>query len=185
MLLSKMKLLLCLVIAGLALSGCGDKEKPNVELIDDMMDSPAYKAQDTKVGGGSSMLMPPANTLPVGMKRYPYAPGDADGAEKGLKNPIEGQFTPEVLARGANRYEIYCGVCHGALGKGDGTVAEKMPVRPPSLVQDKVKAYRDGRFFHIITHGKGVMGSYANQIKKEEDRWAVVNYIRNLQKMAN
>lgn len=167
------------------LSGCGESDKPNVELIQDMMVSPAHKAQDSDEAGVSTMRRPPAGTLPIGHKRYSYGPGEVEKAERELKNPLSGQFTAEILDRGKNRYDIYCGVCHGLQGGGDGTVSEKMPVRPPSLVSAALKSYKDGRYYHVIMHGKGVMGSYANQIQKENDRWAVVNYIRNLQKLAN
>ena len=149
------------------------------------MVSPAYKAQDQLGNGESSMRMPPENTQPIGKKRYPYGPGDIDKASRELKNPIANQLTSSILERGQNRYKIYCGVCHGLGGQGDGTVAGKMPVRPPSLVSSQVKSYTDGYLYHVIVHGKGVMGSYANQVIKEDDRWAIVNYIRSLQKLTN
>jgi hypothetical protein len=68
------------------------------------------------------------------------------------------------------------------LGAGDGPVAEKMLLRPPSLLSDKVKAFSDGRIFHIVTDGQGVMGSYLTQIQDEKARWSLVNYVRTLQK---
>ena len=181
-----MKKLTYLTVLVLALSACDNSDKPNVELIQDMMVSPAYKAQDAKSSeGGTTMLLPPENTLPIGHKRYPFAPGEMDKAGRRLANPIAGKMTVEILDRGKDRYEIYCGVCHGMKGAGDSPVAEKMPVRPPSLVNATVKGYRDGKLYHIIMHGKGVMGSYANQLHNDKDRWAVVNYLRNLQKLAN
>jgi hypothetical protein len=54
----------------------------------------------------------------------------------------------------------------------------------PPLTSDKVKAFKDGRIFHIITDGQGLMGSYASQIRNESDRWAIVNYVRTLQRQA-
>lgn len=161
------------------------KKEPNIELIQDMMDQPALKPQDYEPHSptkGASRL-PPEKTVPVGYKPYPYHQ-DPAAAEKNLKNPFSGQMTPEVLDLGRAKYETYCAVCHGYTGAGDGPVAPKMALKPPPLVTDRQKAYNDGRLYHIITDGQGVMSSYANQIFDERDRWAIVNYIRSLQKLA-
>lgn len=181
-----MKASLFITLLGLSalISACGGGDKPNIELIRDMMVSPAYKAQDERAGK-SSMLVPPEGTLAIGKERYPYGKYDLAKAATGLKNPLARTQTAEVLARGKNRFEIYCGICHGQQGKGDGPIAEKMPVRPPSLLTDALKGQPDGYFYHVMYYGKGVMGSYSNQIHTADDRWAVVNYIRSLQKLAN
>ena len=167
------------------LASCTESSRPNIELIKDMMVSPAYKAQDVDEEGKSSMRTPPENTVAIGHKRYPYGPGDVEKAARELKNPMAGKVSVEILDRGKERYDIYCGICHGMTGKGDGTVAAKMPLRPPSLVTSKARGFSDGKYYHIIVQGQGVMGSYANQLIKEDDRWAVINYIRSLQKLAN
>ena len=59
-----------------------------------------------------------------------------------------------------------------------------MAVKPRNLIIPESKAYSDGRIYHAITAGKGVMGSYASQITDANRRWAVVNYVRSLQKQA-
>jgi mono/diheme cytochrome c family protein len=73
-------------------------------------------------------------------------------------------------------------VCHGETGHSDGTVAPKLAVKPRILASPEAKAYPDGRIFYAITAGKGVMGSYQGQIPDEKARWAIVNYVRSLQK---
>ncbi|MEZ4873825.1 MAG: cytochrome c [Bdellovibrionales bacterium] len=90
----------------------------------------------------------------------------------------------ELLARGKKHYTMQCAVCHGDAGDGKGTIASKMAVPPPSLISGKVLGYTEGRIFHAMTTGWGVMGSYSRQIRNEEDRWAVINYIKNLQAKA-
>jgi len=60
-----------------------------------------------------------------------------------------------------------------------------MMVKPPNLMQKLVRDFPDGRIFHIITMGQGLMGSYANQIPNPRDRWAVINYVRSLQKQSS
>ena len=178
-------LALCALLPACTDSGPGMNKQPNVELIQDMMDQPALKPQDYQpydVNEAAARL-PPEHTLPRGYKRYPYHNDPAAGAT-GNKNPNAGQMTPEILNVGRQKFDIYCAVCHGPQGKGDGTVAVKMALKPPSLVSDKIVAASDGAIYHIITDGQGVMASYAYQIQNENDRWAIVNYVRSLQKLS-
>jgi mono/diheme cytochrome c family protein len=165
----------------LALVGCGaGRDKTNVELIQDQFEQPNLKSQEWDARMGVSGLRnPPAGTVPRGFHPYKYS-GDPVAAENNLKNPL--MMDDKVLARGAERYAVYCGMCHGPSGQGDGKVGTYLALKPPSLMSEKVRGFRDGRIFHIITDGQGTMGSYATQIFKEEDRWAIVNYIRKLQK---
>src|SRR5687768_10421712 len=131
------------MFASLALAGCTKySSSPNVELIQDMMDSPAVRAQEA---GPAGMRRPPEGTVPRGFEVYQYK-GNPAAAEAGLKNEVA--VNSNSLARGEFLYKTYCYVCHGATGKGDGPVAAKMSVKPPALVSDKVKAFKDGRIFH-------------------------------------
>lgn len=157
---------------------------PNIELIQDMMDQPSLKAQDYEPSNptkGSSRL-PPEGTVPVGYTPYKYAGNAVEAAAK-LKNPLAGNTTVEVLELGRRKYEIYCAVCHGYGGAGDGTVAPKMALKPPTLLSDKIRSMNDAGIYHIVTDGQGVMSSYMYQMVNENDRWAVVNYVRSLQKL--
>lgn len=160
------------------------KDQPNVELIQDMMDQPALKAQDYEPGQPKkgSVRLPPDHTVPVGYQPYPYH-FDPDGAAAHLKNPLAGDYSPQVLELGRKKYDTYCAVCHGMSGQGDGPVAPKMALRPPTLMSDKVRNFKDASIYHIITDGQGVMASYVYQLRDEKDRWAIVNYVRSLQKL--
>ena len=182
-----MKIVL-IMAAILPLVSCtkGMHKEPNVELIQDMMQQMPLKAQDAELTDANkgSVRLPPQGTVPKGYVPYPYHL-DLAAAEKGLKNPIAGDFSPAVLQQGQKKYEVYCAVCHGVHGGGDGPVSVKMAVKPPALATDPtMQAYNDARIFHTISDGKGVMSAYAFQLANERDRWAVVNYVRNLQKMA-
>ncbi len=168
------------------LLGCNaGPNRTNIELIQDMMESPAVKAQDFDPNSpdGLAMRVPPEGTVPRGFVPYPFK-GQPLEAERNLRNPLVGDFSPELIDLGQRNYQIFCGICHGVNGRGDGPVAEKMALRPPSLVTDRVKAMNDGRLYHIIVDGQGVMGSYAAQIRDEQARWAIVNYMRNLQRQS-
>ncbi|MFC2171589.1 c-type cytochrome [Acidobacteriota bacterium] len=125
--------------------------------------------------------LPVEGTLPLGYEPYPLEGNDeATIALAGdlLSNPV--LKTLENLKRGRQVYEIYCIVCHGATGLGDGGAVgpEKFPA-PPSLHTDAVKQYKDGQIFHIITRGKGKMPPYDTRIRPD-DRWAAVNYVHVL-----
>jgi mono/diheme cytochrome c family protein len=85
-----------------------------------------------------------------------------------------------VMARGQERFNIYCAPCHGRTGLGDGMVVRRGYRRPPSIHQDRLRSAPAGHFFDVMTNGFGAMPDYAAQIKVE-DRWAIVAYIRALQ----
>lgn len=165
------------------LTGCKDPKQPNVELIQDMMESPAIKPQeyDATSPNHSGMRIPPEGTQPVGFVPYRYEK-DVEGA-KNNKNPMAGDFSENALKAGLKYYVTNCAVCHGDSGEGGEKmpVAEKMALKPPSLVSAKINAWTDGQLYHVITVGQGLMGPYASHIPQKY-RWQVVNYIRSLQK---
>ncbi|MFM6930572.1 MAG: c-type cytochrome [Bdellovibrio sp.] len=174
-------------LAALALSSCGPRgNNPNVELIQDMMESPAIKAQeyDESSPHHSGMRVPPEHTAPQGFEPYRYTT-DVEGAAKNLKNPLASKMDEETLLTGQKYYETNCAVCHGFKGEGADAAkvpaASKMALKPPTLLSDKVKGWPDGHLYHVITMGQGVMGPYASHIPQKY-RWQVVNYIRFLEK---
>ena len=165
--------------------GCqGGEDQTNIELIQDMMEGPQINAQEGTREGKMLNRLPPAKSISRNYKPYPFDKTDVKSAE-GLSSP-KGTLTKEELLEfskvGKRKYEIYCGICHGNQGLGDGSIASKMLKRPPSLVTDTYKSYSDGRLFHVVTNGWGLMGGYASQIPEEDERWAIVDYLRKLQK---
>jgi len=85
-----------------------------------------------------------------------------------------------VMARGRERYDIYCSPCHGQTGQGDGMVVRRGFRRPPTYHQDRLRSAPVGHIYDVITNGFGAMPDYAAQIKVE-DRWAIIAYVRALQ----
>jgi mono/diheme cytochrome c family protein len=164
-------------------TGCSDKSKPNVELIQDMMVSESIKSQeyDESSPNKSGMRVPPEGTQPVGFVPYRYATDPTAAARN--PNPLAGQTSDEVLKVGLKFYTTQCALCHGEQGEGGDklSIGEKMALKPPSLLSDKVRGWTDGQLYHVITMGQGVMGPYASHIPQRY-RWQVVNYIRTLQK---
>lgn len=85
-----------------------------------------------------------------------------------------------TVARGRERYDIFCSVCHGLTGYGDGMIVRRGFRRAASFHDDRLRQAPVGHFFDAITNGWGAMPAYATQIPVQ-DRWAIVAYIRALQ----
>jgi len=93
-------------------------------------------------------------------------------------------LTAEVVARGRERFNIYCTPCHGRTGEGRGMVVQRGYKQPPSFHDQRLRDIGPGYFFSVITNGFGVMPSYAVQVPVN-DRWAIIAYIRALQLSRN
>ena len=94
--------------------------------------------------------------------------------------PAPLRSTPELLARGRERYDIYCAVCHGLNGDGNGQVVQRGFPPPPTYHSERLRQAPLGHFYDVITNGYGVMYSYAQRVEPQ-DRWAIAAYIRALQ----
>ena len=92
--------------------------------------------------------------------------------------------TPALLARGRERYDIYCSPCHDRVGTGAGMIVQRGYRRPPSFHDDRLRGVASGYIFDVIGRGFGVMPSYAVQVPVP-DRWAITTYIRALQRSQN
>ena len=88
--------------------------------------------------------------------------------------------TKELVDRGQERFNIYCIVCHGPVGNGDGMIVRRGFPKPPTYHDDRLRNAPVGHFFDVMTNGWGKMNSYASQVQSA-DRWAIVAYIRALQ----
>lgn len=129
---------------------------------------------------GRAMRPPPPGVVARGaaLKDTPEGSGARDGH---YLQHIPISIARQDLARGRERFDIFCAACHGLRGDGDSAVAPNMALRkPPSLISDEVRAYPPGRVFAIITLGYGLMPTYAAELPIE-DRWAVIAYLQALQ----
>lgn len=99
-----------------------------------------------------------------------------------VNNPFP--ITDAGLAKAKPLYNVYCGVCHGEKGDGQGYLyagpEAKYPAAPKNLVSDEMISAGNGRYYFAIMYGKNMMGSYADKLSFEE-RWEVIHYIRTLQ----
>jgi len=190
--MKKILVFTCLV-ALLFVQGCRGwrSEKPPVHLNPNMDFQPKYKAQ-------SLVLEPPANTVAWGdeaaftdeMQRKKIVHTRSEQSYfKGLNRdgsfvrriPDSIDVNHELLSRGRERFNIYCAPCHGQDGSGNGPVTNRGWFKPVSYWTERVVNYRDGKLFDIVSNGYNTMPGYKEQID-ESDRWAIVAYIRALQK---
>ncbi|MGE5181572.1 MAG: c-type cytochrome [Acidobacteriota bacterium] len=164
-----------------AQTGCGGCGKWDLDL-ERMINQPrftSYQACDV-CARGSIMLTPPAGTVSRSQTLGPLAlvHGRVDG---NYLQQLPIRVDRGVLARGRNRFDIYCAACHGRLGDGISQVAENMKLRKPAdLLVAPYTDYPPGRLFLTITDGYGLMRSYAGELPLD-DRWAVVAYVKVLQ----
>ncbi|WP_047548219.1 c-type cytochrome [Psychroserpens sp. Hel_I_66] len=98
-------------------------------------------------------------------------------AKANLTSPLDSTQTESM--RGGQLYDIYCGICHGKKGNGQGTLVKNEKILGVPSYDDAGRAITAGSIYHTIYYGKNTMGSYANQLN-EEERWQVVNYVLEL-----
>ena len=181
-------------------------QKPPIELFPDMDHQPKVKSQvpSSFYADGRGNRAPINGTVPLGyaMPQHKMVDGSAGesqspykqvhfsggvgyldtgkmGASWGTGIPLE--VTPELIARGQERFNISCAVCHGATGAGNGIAGKYGLVAIANMHQDRIRQMADGEIFNTITHGKNTMMGYGDRIQVQ-DRWAIITYIRALQK---
>jgi mono/diheme cytochrome c family protein len=147
----------------------------------DMHDQPKYipLRESTFFSDARSARSPVEGTVARGLLR------DDELLYSGKLNGADAAVFPfrvdaPVMARGQERFNIYCAPCHSRTGQGDGMVVLRGYRRPPSLQLERLREAPVGHFFDVITNGFGAMPDYASQITPA-DRWAIVAYIRALQ----
>jgi len=177
-------LLVCVlgVLIGLHWVVLPDPSRRNFEFLPDMVESIPRVGQSppTVLDDGTRVdYRPPQGTVARGFAPFGYAatPEGALLAGQELRNPLS---VDDAAARGAFVFNTFCSVCHGAGGRGDGTVTTRGVPPPPSLLLEHAVQMTDGQMYHVITLGQANMASYASQLERL-DRWRVIRYIRSLQ----
>lgn len=146
-----------------------------------MEDQPKLDPQKTSAffKDGHGMQLPVDGTVARGY--LPYLIATQEEAA-GLANPLP--RTQPVLQEGRTVYNQHCAVCHGLLGTGTPTLTSAYGAKPANLQAQTIRDYPDGKIYHVIMKGKNAMPSYAADLT-EEERWAVVHYVRVLQRAQN
>ena len=183
-------LLFLLALAAVAgVSGCYQgrpSEKPPIHVNPNMDNQEKYKALGSNefYPDASNMRQPVAGTVARGNLRedVQYYTGKDAAGQFVATNPVP--LTMEVIKRGENRFNIYCTPCHGRVGDGKGIMVQYNFIPPPTFHQDRLRLERDGYMFDVMTNGIRNMQPYRNQVPVS-DRWAIVHYLRALQRSQN
>ena len=146
-----------------------------------MHDAPRYEPLEASTffadGGSARVLL--TNTVARGQLRedeHLYT-GRVNGQ---LATELPVPLTAAMMARGQERYNVFCSPCHGRTGEGNGMVVQRGFRQPPSYHEDRLLNEPIGHFFDVMTNGFGAMQDYAAQVPVA-DRWAIAAYIRALQ----
>jgi len=159
---------------------CNKSTAPNYQFMPNMYESVGYETYgEAAFPNGFEAQLPAVGSIARG-----YIPFDIEGTTEGyelakatLTSPIDS--TQVDLERGKELYDIYCGICHGNKGKGQGDLVKREKILGIPSYDDAGRAITEGSIYHTIYYGKNAMGSYANQLK-EEERWQVVSYVLKL-----
>lgn len=176
------------LLLALGLGGCTDWAMYDVDKAYDAVPQVATMRQGVIPEYQEDPRSPAPGSVPVsspnGDGPAPYLNNQLDSVAPTLRNPFAGTTRTDVLVRGELVYTRNCTVCHGPTGAGNGPVVGpgKFPFAPP--VNNAATAARsDGYLYAIVEAGRGLMPPYGERIT-HMDRWAVVEYVRALQRRA-
>ncbi|MCB9364723.1 MAG: cytochrome c [Flavobacteriales bacterium] len=179
---------LTIVAVVISITSCKEKNGLAPEYMPDMYRSPSIetyvdygelrgKQGDEQLKNKMTARQPVEGTIPRGYIPYGYE-NTAEGyilAGENLKNPIP--YTEEIGKKGKELYGMFCVHCHGKTGQGDGILVEREKFPPLPVKFKEGLDISEGKMFHTITYGKGLMGSHSSQLNQNE-RWELVHYIR-------
>ncbi|HET6568675.1 MAG TPA: cytochrome c [Rhodothermales bacterium] len=177
-------------LAMLALAGCRgmESEKPPIHPVLNMDFMEKFDPQEANVFFADSMSMrhPVPGTIARGMLKADTRLYQGRTESGDLVQTIPIPVTEALMKRGQERFDIYCSVCHGYAGDGLGIIMTgQYGFTPaPSYHQDRLREVPDGYIYDVILNGVRTMPSYATQVAVK-DRWAIVAYIRALQRSQN
>ena len=147
----------------------------------DMHDAPRYEPLESSTffADGRSSRLPVTNTVARGQLREDeHLFTGKVGGQPATEFPMA--VTAAVMARGQERFNVFCSPCHGRTGEGNGMVVQRGFRKPPSYHDERLRNAPVGYFFDVMTNGFGAMQDYAAQVPVV-DRWAIAAYIRALQ----
>lgn len=172
---------LALVFSAACVRGC-PSERPPIHLVRDMDNQPKYLPQNESgfFYNGRTMQEPVMGTVARGelQEDQQFYTGKS-GWGFYASNPLEA--SEETLARGRERFAIYCSPCHGIHAVGQGTVAVRGKIRVANLLDERVRGMADGKIFEVISRGSGLMPAH-DYLVSVRDRWTIVAWVRELQK---
>ncbi len=169
------------MIVLIAFASCKKDSRPNYQFMPNMYEPVGYEtySESDAFKNGVEAQLPVDGTIARGHELYEIQNTNEgyDYAKANLISPLDSTQIDET--KGAQLYGIYCAICHGNKGDGQGNLVKREKILGVPAYNDAGRAITQGSVYQVIYYGKNAMGSYANQLK-EEERWQVVNYVMKL-----
>lgn len=172
------------IVLGLAflVASCADKNKPNYQYMPNMYEPVGYETYGEVhfLPGQMEAMQPVENTIPRG--KIPFTiENNAEGKALAIltASPLDSLESAKNLAVGKELYGIYCAICHGNKGDGQGNLVKREKILGVPTYADAARNITVGSTYHTIYYGLNSMGSYANQLNNKE-RWQVSEYVVQL-----
>ena len=152
-------------------TSCQKNSRPNYQYMPNMYEPVGYEAyqESDAFANGVEAQLPAEGTIPRG-DFMPYEIEDTnegyEQAKSSLTSPLDS--TQVDFTRGKELYDVYCGICHGNKGNGQGKLVQREKILGVPSYDDAGRAITTGSIYHVIYYGKNTMGSYANQLNEEE-----------------
>lgn len=174
----KIGIVCCLVL----LASCKGDDAPNYQYMPNMYQPVGYEAYGEAdfLPNGMEARQPAEHTISRGNMPYEFA-NDLEGKELARENPspLDSLGVDANLAKGGELYAIYCAICHGVKGDGQGTLVQREKILGVPNYSDPARNITVGSTYHVIHYGLNAMGSYASQLNHQE-RWQVAEYVMKL-----
>jgi mono/diheme cytochrome c family protein len=170
-----------LAVILIAFVSCQKDTRPNYQFMPNMYEPVSYETYGESIAfaNGVEAQLPVEGSIPRG-----FTPFEIDNTTEGydlakatLMSSLDS--TQVDFVRGKELYDVYCGICHGNKGDGQGNLVKREKILGIPSYDDAGRAITEGSTYHTIYYGKNAMGSYANQLN-EEERWQVVAYVLDL-----
>lgn len=170
-----------LMVVLITFASCKSDSRPNYQYFPNMYEPVGYEAYGEVefLPNNMEAKVPVEGSVARGHLPFDFTDDNAGYqlAKTSLVNPLETSQIDD--ARGGQLYGIYCAICHGSAGDGQGTLVKREKILGVPAYNDPGRALTEGSVYHTIYYGKNVMGSYANQLN-EEERWQVTAYVMDL-----
>ncbi|MCK0155581.1 cytochrome c [Cellulophaga sp. F20128] len=166
----------------LVMASCADKNSPNYQYMPDMYEAVGYETYQKVdfLPNGMEAGLPVENTISRGWMPYEFA-NDLEGRDLARlqASPLDSLKQGENLVKGKELFSVYCAVCHGTKGDGQGNLVKREKILGVPSYADAGRIITAGGTYYTIYYGLNSMGSYANQLNHEE-RWQVSEYVMQL-----
>ena len=175
----KNRIILALIFLGVLLKSCADPSRPNYQYFPNMYESVGYEtySESDAFNNGIEAQKPVEGTIARGWEPYDY-PDTNEGYEDAKLNLISPLEVNDTNSKnGKELYGIYCAVCHGNKGDGQGILMKREKfLGIPSYADREITP---GSIYHVLMYGKNAMGSHAGQVNSEE-RWQIAQHVMEL-----